>query len=128
MQYHTKSLRKPTGGMKRRGHKKKKIELGRVYPLTKLGSEKKVKLQVKGGNNKIRLLKTDSANVYDPKSKKTNKSKILDVLSNPSHHQFAKMKVLNRGAIINTELGEAKITSRPGQVGVVDAVLIKPKK
>ena len=128
MQYHAKSLKKPTGGIRRREHKKKKKELGRRPPLTKIGSIKRVKIRVLGGNNKIRLLKTDLANVYDPKSKKTKKSRILDVLSNPAHHQFAKMKVLTKGAIIDTEIGEAEITSRPGQVGVVDAVLIKAKK
>jgi small subunit ribosomal protein S8e len=31
---------------------------------------------------------------------------------------------MNKGAIIDTKLGKAKITSRPGQSGNINAVLI----
>jgi small subunit ribosomal protein S8e len=31
---------------------------------------------------------------------------------------------MNKGAIINTKIGKAKITSRPGQSGVINAVLL----
>jgi small subunit ribosomal protein S8e len=31
---------------------------------------------------------------------------------------------MNKGAIIETKLGKAKITSRPGQTGTINAVLV----
>jgi small subunit ribosomal protein S8e len=38
---------------------------------------------------------------------------------------FVRRKIITIGAIIKTELGLSKVTSRPSQDGVVNAVLIK---
>jgi small subunit ribosomal protein S8e len=35
---------------------------------------------------------------------------------------------MTRGAVVQTEIGLAKITSRPGQDGVVNAVLVTSEK
>jgi len=35
------------------------------------------------------------------------------------------MGILTKGAIVETELGKVKITSRPGQDGVLNGVLIQ---
>jgi len=40
---------------------------------------------------------------------------------------FVRRKIITKGAIIKTELGLAKVTSRPSQDGVVNAVLIEEK-
>jgi len=32
--------------------------------------------------------------------------------------------ILTRGAVIKTEIGDARITNRPGQDGVVNAILL----
>ncbi len=32
---------------------------------------------------------------------------------------------MNKGTVISTEIGNAMITSRPGQHGVINAVLVK---
>ena len=32
--------------------------------------------------------------------------------------------IINKGAIIDTGLGKAKVTSRPGQTGIVSAILL----
>ena len=77
---------------------------------------------------KISLLGVDVANIMNPKTKKVEKSKILTVVENPADPHFVRGNVLTRGAVIKTELGLARVTSRPGQSGTVDAVLIEPKK
>ena len=65
------------------------------------------------------------ANVYDPSQKKTVKAEILKVESNPSNRDYDRRGVITKGAIIVTKLGKAKITSRPGQEGIINAILIK---
>lgn len=127
MQYQAKSLKKPTGGRRVRHHKKKKQELGRIPSMTHIAETRKKSIRVLGGNTKTKLLSHNIANVIDPKTKKVKKAKILEVLDNSAHHQFAKLKIMTKGAIIKTDAGEAKITSRPGQTGVIDAVLIEKK-
>jgi small subunit ribosomal protein S8e len=50
--------------------------------------------------------------------------KILRFESNEASKDLNRRHILTKGAIIETELGTAKITSRPGQHGVLNAVLI----
>ncbi len=118
------SVRKPSGGRYRVAVKKKKRNLARPPALTMLGAKRKKIIRSRGGNRKIRLLSYNYANISSEKSKKTEKVEIDDVLSNPANRDFARRKIMTKGAIIRTKKGEARITSRPGQNGIVDAVLI----
>ncbi|RLF79472.1 30S ribosomal protein S8e, partial [Thermococci archaeon] len=43
----------------------------------------------------------------------------------PANRQYVRRNIITKGAIIQTEIGKAIVTSRPGQDGVVNAVLIK---
>ena len=61
----------------------------------------------------------------DPKTKKAKKTSIKNVLETPSNRFLARQNILIKGAIIETELGKAKITNRPGQEGSVQAVLVQ---
>jgi small subunit ribosomal protein S8e len=121
------SRRKPTGGLFRPYRKKKrKYELGRLPRFTKVtGREKRKIIRVRGGNNKVVALEVSYANVYDPKEGKTKRVKILRVLENPANRQYARFGIVNKGAIIETEIGKAKVTNRPSQEGTVNAVLIE---
>lgn len=69
---------------------------------------------------------TNVANVSDPKGKATN-SKILRVKKSPANKDYERRGVITKGAIIETEAGEAVVTSRPTDDGVVNAVLTKSK-
>ncbi|MEM5772914.1 MAG: 30S ribosomal protein S8e, partial [Candidatus Aenigmatarchaeota archaeon] len=77
---------------------------------------------------KIKAFSVEFANVIDPKTNSTKRVKILDVLENPANPHFVRRKIITKGTIINTELGKAKVTSRPSQHGLVNAVLIEEKK
>jgi small subunit ribosomal protein S8e len=55
------------------------------------------------------------------------KSKIKLVKENPANRNFARMNVITKGAIIETEDGMARVTSRPSRDGTVNAILIKSK-
>ncbi len=121
-----KSKRKPTGGKYKLVVKKHKREMGREPAETHLTEEDvKIKIvRVKGGNKKIKLLKTNYANVMDPKNGVCKKVTVSNVIGNDANKHYIRRNIITKGAIIETELGKAKVTSRPGQDGVVNAVLI----
>lgn len=117
------SKRKPTGGRYTSTLTKRKHMIGRPSSMTKIGEERRKAVKTKGGGSKKRLLSTSKANLYDPKSKKFMSSKILDVLENPANRYYVRQDLLTKGTIIETEKGKARVTSRPGQDGTVNAVL-----
>jgi len=119
-----KSLRKPTGGRYRDYRKKRSYELGRSPSLTKVGEKKIRQIRTMGSSFKQRLLQADTANVFDSKEKKYSKLKIMSVIDNPASKHFVRRNIITKGAIIQTEKGNAKVISRPGQDGMVNAVLI----
>ena len=120
----TRKGKKITGGRYKKRRKKKSYELQTKPRIILLGKEKKKKMKIRGGNFRTILLKTNKANIID---KKTNKSKVIEiknVAEVPSNVFLARKNVLVKGAIIETELGKARITNRPGQEGFVQAILI----
>ena len=124
--YHGNDLKKPSGGKKRPYSGKRKYEAGRPPTETRLSEREARKIiRVRGGNSKIRLKRAVYANVIDPSSNKAQKAKIIRVLETPAHTEFARRGIIIKGAIIETELGKAKVTSRPGQDGVINAILLK---
>lgn len=120
-----KSKRKATGGVLRKNRKKRKYEMGREKLYLVLGEEKKKKIRTKGNGKKLRLLSYDKVNVTDPKNKKTFITKIKTVSENPANPHYVRRNIITKGAVIETEAGKAKVTSRPSQDGVINAVLIK---
>jgi small subunit ribosomal protein S8e len=124
--YQGNDLRKPSGGLRGRHRKvKRKYELGSPPTLTRVGSEEERKVErVRGGNVKVRLKEAVYVNVALPGGV-VKKVKILDVVETPENPQHAKSKIISKGSVVKTELGLVKITSRPGQDGVLNGVLIK---
>ena len=116
--------RKQTGARYKAYRKKKQYELGREPSFTKLGKKRVQVLRVMGSNRKLRSLSADTANVFDPKSKSFKQVRIKTITDNPANRHFIRRNIMTRGSVIDTELGKARITSRPGQDGVINAVLI----
>lgn len=116
--------KKTTGGKYKRFRKKKLYEIRNQQRFVLLGEEKKKKLRILGGKIKTILLKTNKANVIDPKTHKAQITAIKNVVEVPSNKFLARKNVLVKGAIIETELGKAKITNRPSQEASVEAVLL----
>ncbi len=123
--YQGNDLKKPSGGKKRRHRMKRKYELGRPPTETKVAPvDERVLIRVRGGNYKVRLKKAAYANVYIPSEKKFQKVKIIGVVETPANTEYARRGIIVKGAIIRTEIGLARVVSRPGQDGVINAVLI----
>lgn len=118
--------RKSTGGMYKKIRKKKKRDFGSDFIPIKLGEKRKKVIRGLAGIKKQRLLQVDKANVFD-NSGKAQITKILSVKENPANPHFVRMGIVTKGAIIETELGLAKVVSRPGQDGVVNAIKIEKK-
>ncbi len=116
--------RKQTGARYKDYRKKRQNELGREPSFTKLGKKKVRIIRTRGNNRKLRLLSADTANLFDPKTKSFKQAKIKTITDNPANRHFIRRNIITKGSIIDTELGKAKITSRPGQEGVINAVLI----
>ena len=114
-----------TGKVPKVRTRKRKFEMGRDKTETKIGEGRARNIAVRGGNVKTRLLVAQYANVVDLKKKKTAKTKMLSVVENQANPHFVRRNIVTKGAVVETELGRVRITSRTGQDGVVNAVLIK---
>jgi len=119
-------FRKITGGLKGKHRDKRKYELGSPPTETRVSTEELIKKdRAMGGNYKIRVKYATFANVYDPQAKTSKKVKIISVIQTPANREYARRGIIVKGAIIQTELGKAKVTSRPGQDGTINAILVK---
>ena len=116
------SGRKYTGGRKIAMRSRRKYEIDRYPNEAIVGSNVKVKRRVRGDNSKIAFKTVEFANVSNPEEKKTTKSKILKVIKNTANKDYERRGVITKGTLIETELGLARVVSRPGQVGVINAI------
>ncbi|MDR0523172.1 MAG: 30S ribosomal protein S8e [Candidatus Methanoplasma sp.] len=120
-----KSRRKPTGGRLVSSRGKRRFEIGREKQYTKLGTQSLKQYRTVGGDVKVGVLVAEYANVVDKKTNAVKKVKILNVTHNPADPNYVQRNIINRGAQITTELGDAIVTSRPGQDGAINAVLVQ---
>jgi len=115
---------KITGGRRYPLRTRRKYEIDR-YPVETLsGQQETVIRKVRGQNSKISLKTADFVNLAVP-GQKVKKTKILKVLKNPSNNDYERRGVISKGAILETEDGQCRVVSRPGQTGIVNAILIK---
>jgi small subunit ribosomal protein S8e len=69
------------------------------------------------------LLTSNVVNVTDPATGKSEKTQIQRVLKNSANVDYERRGVITKGSIVLTALGQARVVSRPGQDGVVNAIL-----
>ena len=124
-QWQGRSKKKPSGGRLRPNRGKRKFEIGREDQFAFIGEPTRKKVRTRGGNQKIQLFGVMKANIYDPKTGKTARATVKSVLENPANPNFVQRNIITKGAIILTDLGKARVMSRPGQHGVMNAVLLE---
>ncbi|MFA1612405.1 30S ribosomal protein S8e [Halobellus rubicundus] len=122
MQDQGRSKRKRTGGRRRRSHKKTRHQLGRQPAETTVGEPRFQTIDSRGNDTKVRALSTDVAQVAE--DGETTEAEIENVIENPANVNYARRNIITKGAIIETSEGTARVTSRPGQTGQVNAVLV----
>jgi small subunit ribosomal protein S8e len=119
-----KSTRSPSGARNVANRGKRKSELGRDPAETRVDEKKLRKIRTRGGNEKLRLAAANKINLTDVKSGKTQVTEILGVIENDANPNYVRRNIITKGAVVETPEGNAKVTSRPGQDGVVNGILI----
>jgi len=123
-QWQGRSKRKSSGGRLRPIRKKRKFEIGREDQFAFVGEPTRKIIRVRGGDSKVQIFGVNKANVTDSKTGKIQRADVLSVLENPADPNYVQRNIITKGAIIETSLGRARVTSRPGQHGVLNAVLL----
>ena len=122
MQYQGRSTRKRTGGRLKPFRNKKRYELGREPAETTVGEPRFQTIDSRGTDTKTRALSTNVAQVAD--GGEVTQATIENVVDNPSNINYIRRNIITKGAVIETGEGRARVTSRPGQDGQVNAVLL----
>ena len=131
VQYHKHSKTKASGSgaRKRAARDKRRCHWGGFFARTKKAEteqEKRKAFRTLGGNLKVAADAVAWANVSDGAVVK--KARIKNVVECPANRHYARENIMTKGSIIETDAGRARVTSRPGQSGVINAVLIREKK
>ena len=119
---HSRSTKKRTGGRRRPIRKKRKHELGSAPTETRLGDDQLKVVDSHGNTEKVRAVARSVASVATDDG--VVQADIEDVDENPSNPNYVRRNIITKGAIIETSAGRARVTSRPGQDGQVNAVLV----
>ena len=124
--WHGISRRKSTGGRLRHARGKRRTEISSENQFAYLGEEDQRKNYRKtAGSQTVRLLAVHEINVNDSKEGKTVRATINTVLENDADPNYVRRNIVTKGAIVDTDLGRVRVTSRPGMHGVVSGVLLK---
>ena len=115
---------KITGGRRHPLRTRRKYEIDR-YPNEPInGAQMTITRHTRGKNRKTALKSIDFVNLSSGDGK-VKKTKILKVLENATNNDYKRRGIITKGAIIEIQEGKCRIVSRPGQTGIVNAVLLK---
>jgi len=114
-------------GTGKKSRKKRKYEKGGVFTETTVGESSKKKKKTKGGGSKIILKKTQKINLTV--GGKNTVCEILSVEENPANKDYTRRRVITKGAVLTVKKPDgsevkARVTSSPGQAGVINATTI----
>jgi len=115
---------KITGGRRHPLRTRRKYEIDR-YPNEAInGAQVTITRRVRGNNRKTALKTIDFVNLSSGDAK-VKKTKILKVLDNSTNNDYKRRGIITKGAILEIQEGKCRIVSKPGQNGIVNAVLLK---
>ena len=115
---------KTTGGRRHPLRIRRKYEIDRYPNEAVNGAQVTVTRRVRGNNRKTALKTIDFVNLATGDAK-VKKSKILKVLENSTYNDYQRRGIITKGAVLETQEGRCKVVSKPGQNGVVNAVLLE---
>ena len=123
--WHGISSRRPSGGRKVQARGKRSTEISTEKQMALIGEPKRKIYRRTGGNTLVRVLAANKVSINNPKTGKTVLETIENVVENESDPNYVRRNVLVKGAIIETDKGRVRITSRPGKDGVINGVLVE---
>ena len=115
---------KITGGRRHPLKTRQKFQTDR-YPNEALIGDQETSTRKTRGNNRKTGLKTVRHVNLVLSDAKIKRSKIVKVLENKTNNDYQRRGVITKGAILETEDGNCRVISRPGQCGIINAVLVK---
>ena len=115
---------KTTGGRRHPLRIRRKYEIDRYPNEAVNGAQMTVTRRVRGNNRKTALKSIDFVNLATGDAKVV-KTKILKVLDNATNNDYKRRGIITKGAVLETQEGKCRVVSKPGQNGIVNAVLIK---
>ncbi|MEM4247464.1 MAG: 30S ribosomal protein S8e [Candidatus Woesearchaeota archaeon] len=118
--------RTPSGGRCYPHRGKRRFEIGELPIATHIESSTKIITKQTKSRRlvKAKVQTADHVNLFDPKTKTFSQAKVVAVVECPANRHYVRRNVMVKGAVVKTEKGIARITSRPGQDGTVNAVLV----
>lgn len=114
---------KTTGGRRHPLRIRRKYETDRYPNEAVAGAQITITRNVRGKNRKTALKTIDFVNLTTGDSK-VKKTKILKVLENATNNDYQRRGIITKGAILETNEGKCRVVSKPGQTGIVNAVLV----
>ena len=121
----SKPKRKSTGARYTSTRTKRVHQKGNLPTNTRIGKRDARVSRTKAGGSKTKLLFAEKVNLMDPSTRKHSVETIKNVVESPSNRHFERRNILTKGAVIETSKGRARITSKPGQEGMINAILIE---
>lgn len=118
------STSKITGGRRTPLRIRRKYETDRYPNEPTNGAQLTITRRVRGNNKKTALKSIDFVNLSTGESK-VKKSKIIKVLENATNNDYKRRGIITKGAILETQEGKCRVVSKPGQNGIVNAILLK---
>ena len=115
---------KITGGIRHPLKSRQKFQIDRYPNEALMGEQETATRKTRGNNRKTALKKVNHVNLVLPNAK-IKRSKIVRVLENQTNNDYQRRGVITKGAILETEDGKCKVVSRPGQNGVINAILVE---
>jgi len=115
---------KITGGRRVPLRIRRKYETDRYPNEATNGAQITITRRVRGNNKKTALKSIDFVNLSTGESK-VKKSKIIKVLENATNNDYKRRGIITKGAILETQEGKCRVVSKPGQNGIVNAILLK---
>ena len=115
---------KITGGIRHPLKTRQKFQIDRYPNEALMGDQETTTRKTRGNNRKTGLKKVSHVNLVLPDAK-IKRSKITKVLENQTNNDYQRRGIITKGAILETEDGNCRVISRPGQCGIINAVLVK---
>lgn len=115
---------KITGGRRVPLRIRRKYEIDRYPNEPTNGAQVTVTRRIRGNNQKTALKSIDFVNLATGEAK-VKKSKIIKVLENTTNNDYKRRGIITKGAILETADGKCRVVSKPGQNGIVNAILLK---
>jgi len=115
---------KTTGGRRHPLRIRRKYEIDRYPNEAVNGVQVTITRRIRGNNRKTALKSIDFVNLATGDSK-VKKIKIIKVLENTTNNDYQRRGIITKGAILETHEGKCKVVSKPGQTGIVNAILLK---